>query len=527
MARRFELGAAVVLRGARAGDAPRLAAVVGGPREDGSYDLDCRQQVRPEQLELFTFGQTVEYESTSMNAWIPARLLGRGPAIGTFNLDCKEAVDVRRIRLPASSAGAYAPSSGGSPSRSVPATSARELQAGEFCFYLSSSHGWIPATVLAAPRPGADSCDLDVKSAASVSSIFRLQDNTIVEYHSASSNSWIPARLLRPGSEPATFDLDCKLGVQISKIRPPPNAASAGDGSLQPKPKMRARGGASAAAEVGFFGSLFGGAATSAPSSPGGYEGGSVGASVLPTDLGNSGYGAGGGETYKPPGTILPSPAGGTTACLPPSPEDFASGPGRPGQQAPYGPPATMFQQPQSPAASLWRYSPSDGHHIDIRMEPNIDGPRSPNPLFAGDIFCVSQEFQGQQGVTFLELADGRGWVFDHKPGLGPLCERYATDENDAPGPYVVIHNRLPVTTARVSAGEGEVVAKLGAGAAVKVLEVASLPEQRLVRGRIDSPEGWMTLNDMQTGYRCAVKKPASSPNTAARGQRPACSVWG
>lgn len=293
---------------------------------------------------------------------------------------------------------------------------------------------------------------------------------------------------------------------------------------------MRAnKGGAAAAAEDGFFGSLFGTGAA-APPGAGGYEGDVAGASVLPTDLGNSSYGGGGAETYKPPGTMLPAPAGGTTACMPPSPEDFAAGPGRSGQQAPFGPPATMFNQQPPPAAALWRYSPADGHHIDIRMEPNIDGPRSSNPLAAGDIFCVSQEFQGQHGVVYLELADGRGWVFDHKPGLGQLCERYTTDENDAPGQYVVIHNKLPVTVSRAPAGDSDIVAKVGAGAVVKVLEVANLPEQCLVRGRIDSPEGWMTLNDIQTGYRCGVKKPASSMdsmNMAARRQRPACTVWG
>eukprot|EP00933_Yihiella_yeosuensis_P018635 TRINITY_DN15227_c2_g1_i1.p1 TRINITY_DN15227_c2_g1~~TRINITY_DN15227_c2_g1_i1.p1 ORF type:complete len:955 (-),score=222.57 TRINITY_DN15227_c2_g1_i1:63-2927(-) len=85
---------------------------------------------------------------------------------------------------------------------------------------------------------------------------------------------------------------------------------------------------------------------------------------------------------------------------------------------------------------TLWRYSPEDGFHLDIRVVPMITGPRTGLALLAGEVFRVSQEHQGSDGVLYLKLADGRGWVFDKKDGVGSLCERCegfkdATVDND------------------------------------------------------------------------------------------------
>merc|ERR1712039_314647 len=69
-----------------------------------------------------------------------------------------------------------------------------------------------------------------------------------------------------------------------------------------------------------------------------------------------------------------------------------------------------------------WRYDAGDGMHLDIRTEPDVDGNRNGSILSPGDMFEVSAELQGANGVTYLRLADGRGWAFDYKPGVGTMC---------------------------------------------------------------------------------------------------------
>jgi len=73
---------------------------------------------------------------------------------------------------------------------------------------------------------------------------------------------------------------------------------------------------------------------------------------------------------------------------------------------------------------NYWRYMPSNGASIAIRALPAMDSPESGNILKPGTSFRVSEERAGEDGITFLKLADGRGWVFDQKPGVGIMCRR-------------------------------------------------------------------------------------------------------
>lgn len=77
---------------------------------------------------------------------------------------------------------------------------------------------------------------------------------------------------------------------------------------------------------------------------------------------------------------------------------------------------------------SMWRYVPDDGCHIDIRSIPAIAGGRTNERLVAGEVFRVSETFEGSDGTLFLKLADGRGWVFESKAGIGTLCVRCQSD---------------------------------------------------------------------------------------------------
>jgi len=98
-------------------------------------------------------------------------------------------------------------------------------------------------------------------------------------------------------------------------------------------------------------------------------------------------------------------------------------------------PPGAVRQQPDErapavrPAAAAvarvptrWRCDTANGFVIGIRTMPAIDGPMSGDSLRLGETFLVSQELSGSDGVLYLRLADGRGWVFDQKPGVGTMC---------------------------------------------------------------------------------------------------------
>lgn len=79
------------------------------------------------------------------------------------------------------------------------------------------------------------------------------------------------------------------------------------------------------------------------------------------------------------------------------------------------------------PLTKVWRYDAGDDTPLVIRTEPNIDGPRTEYGLNPGAIFTVSQELRGEEdGVLYLKLEDGTGWVFDQKPGFGTICKRYS-----------------------------------------------------------------------------------------------------
>mmetsp|Transcript_99737 Transcript_99737/g.250038 ORF Transcript_99737/g.250038 Transcript_99737/m.250038 type:complete len:677 (-) Transcript_99737:100-2130(-) len=76
--------------------------------------------------------------------------------------------------------------------------------------------------------------------------------------------------------------------------------------------------------------------------------------------------------------------------------------------------------------ATLWRYSPENGCAIGIRTAPQVDAELADDEfLEVGDVFYVMEELEGADGVVFLRLADGRGWVFNQKPGVGTMCTRH------------------------------------------------------------------------------------------------------
>jgi len=72
----------------------------------------------------------------------------------------------------------------------------------------------------------------------------------------------------------------------------------------------------------------------------------------------------------------------------------------------------------------MWRFDAGDGAHFNIRTAPQVDAPLAGRIMKPGELFEVSREWAGAGGVLFLQLADGRGWLFESKPGVGTMCRR-------------------------------------------------------------------------------------------------------
>jgi hypothetical protein len=83
-----------------------------------------------------------------------------------------------------------------------------------------------------------------------------------------------------------------------------------------------------------------------------------------------------------------------------------------------------MHEMPPTTGHALWRYVPQNQASVGIRALPDIEGAMTQYLMQPGEMFEVSEEQPGPAGITFLRLADGRGWLFDRKPGIGVMCMR-------------------------------------------------------------------------------------------------------
>ena len=135
----------------------------------------------------YAVGDSVIYQSESRGPVI-GHVIGGPHADGTYDLDCKARVPTSRLVL-------HRGDSEGS--RSTPGFGQTELREGDVCFYNSASKGWIAAQVLRRRANG--DYDLDCKEQVQIKSLFVIEAGSRVEYHSASQNRWIPAKVVKKG----------------------------------------------------------------------------------------------------------------------------------------------------------------------------------------------------------------------------------------------------------------------------------------------------------------------------------------
>lgn len=485
-------------------------------------------------------GSTVEYYSASLNNWIPARVLGTGQSLGTLELDCKSDVDISRVRLPSAISFGVNPNATQVLGQQRPSQAARlgplALRAGDPCFYKSNTHGWITAKALGFDAHG-NTYDLDVKTQVGMDKIYCIQEDSLVEYHSASKNEWISAQVLQRGQIADTFDLDVKAGVNISKLRPPggDNVGLAASTSsrptvsfAQPQPKLeQLRDAVDAEDPIALRKRLESKSALN----------------FVGEELDRAQHALWMIEAR--PGAVRDlkkAAAGNNVQAL---------------QMALEAAAVVLVDDDELEAAThrlrdlkakTWRYVITD-LHMDLRKEPFVNGKRVPKHLNPGEEFLVEREQKGAEGITYLKLADGRGWAFDWKPGVGKMCERrYAAEEEqwanqgrhpmgktvadlrnqqksclrksrpagldaipeaagDTPGMYAIVEE-TGVTPGLELCAERDLVTRLQAGALVEVLEVVVRDDQKRIRGYIKSPVvGWISLLDTTSGLRWARKQ--------------------
>mmetsp|Transcript_36866 Transcript_36866/g.67545 ORF Transcript_36866/g.67545 Transcript_36866/m.67545 type:complete len:460 (-) Transcript_36866:178-1557(-) len=71
----------------------------------------------------------------------------------------------------------------------------------------------------------------------------------------------------------------------------------------------------------------------------------------------------------------------------------------------------------------VWRFQPVKHSDLPVRLWPKIDAQPTGDRLQPGDYFLVSERRMGENGVVFLRLAGGLGWVPNRSPlAKGALC---------------------------------------------------------------------------------------------------------
>eukprot|EP00930_Biecheleria_cincta_P076913 TRINITY_DN64147_c0_g1_i1.p1 TRINITY_DN64147_c0_g1~~TRINITY_DN64147_c0_g1_i1.p1 ORF type:complete len:461 (+),score=45.85 TRINITY_DN64147_c0_g1_i1:64-1446(+) len=82
----------------------------------------------------------------------------------------------------------------------------------------------------------------------------------------------------------------------------------------------------------------------------------------------------------------------------------------------------------------------------------------------------------------------------------------------DTPGEYCIIHDETFLSRTVNVPTEEDVLGFLRAGSLVRVVEVVTNEFENRVRGKVHTPEGWISLLDTETGYRWAFRvKPTHS----------------
>ncbi|CAK0885846.1 unnamed protein product, partial [Prorocentrum cordatum] len=159
------------------------------------------------------------------------------------------------------------------------------------------------------------------------------------------------------------------------------------------------------------------------------------------------------------------------------------------GQEQTEARPWKSLREPEEDNVSRWRYQPANGIHTYTRKEPTINSERTKIKVMPGEVVSVVEERRGEQGVTFLRIANGTGWMFDSKPGVGTMCVKV----EDSPAP---LPQPAPEAAAREPAGGS------GGGRAGPPEEQPKRPPQRAAAAEAPSQRGAAASTERREGGR-------------------------
>merc|ERR1711988_1429277 len=115
-------------------------------------------------------------------------------------------------------------------------------------------------------------------------------------------------------------------------------------------------------------------------------------------------------------------------------------------------------------------------------------------------VTVVEVKLMSAERLIRARIIDPPGWISLEKLDTG---YRWAERVDDRPGTYTILHYTM------MSKGESlksDGTIKLQTGAQVSVAEVKLITAERLIRARIADPPGWISLENLDTGFRWAER---------------------
>merc|ERR1711988_389563 len=103
-------------------------------------------------------------------------------------------------------------------------------------------------------------------------------------------------------------------------------------------------------------------------------------------------------------------------------------------------------------------------------------------------------------GRLRARIADPPGWISLESLDTG---YRWVEREDDRPGTYTILHHTVMT---KGESRKSDSTVELQTGAQVTVVEVKLMSAERLLRARIADPPGWISLENLDTGYRWAER---------------------
>eukprot|EP00930_Biecheleria_cincta_P030002 TRINITY_DN20820_c0_g1_i1.p1 TRINITY_DN20820_c0_g1~~TRINITY_DN20820_c0_g1_i1.p1 ORF type:complete len:1638 (-),score=301.70 TRINITY_DN20820_c0_g1_i1:11-4405(-) len=85
----------------------------------------------------------------------------------------------------------------------------------------------------------------------------------------------------------------------------------------------------------------------------------------------------------------------------------------------------TPLQDSEQDSSNSWVFNDGDDpSEISIRAEPSMDAEKTGDTISRGESVSISEELVGEDGITYLKLADGRGWIFNKLQDGTVLCSK-------------------------------------------------------------------------------------------------------